>query len=155
MQGDDLSDQVTGRIQVFQLFQVAGAQVDPDNDIGPHLPGHIDWEVIVQAAIDQHHTIQSYRRKHSRYGHTGTHRQRKAAFIKHIVFPVHGIYRYTGKRNIKILEVHGVMISDRQVREKVLQVLSPDHTTDHTVFLILAERKGYDISLGVLFLREG
>ncbi len=46
------------------------------------------------------------------------------------------------------------MIAYRQVREKVLQVLSLNHSLYHPIFLIPAERQGEDIPLGIFFLWE-
>ena len=53
---DNLAYDFHGARNVLSLFRFA-IQRDSDNDFGPHLAGHVNRIIILQAAIDQYHIV--------------------------------------------------------------------------------------------------
>ena len=141
-------------MQAVVTTQIARCQIHADNDIRSHSKCDIHRIVIVQPAIDKHHTVQPDRGKHRRNRHTGTHGKRKAAFVEYIVFTTNHIDRHTSKRDQKRIKIGRIVITDRQVRKEVLQVLAFHNSIDHPVFLLQPERQGNYITLRLLFFRE-
>ena len=154
VQSDDLRRDITGRMQAVVGTQIARCQIHADNDIRTHSKCDIHRIVIVQPAVDKHHAVQPDRCKHCRNRHTGTHGKRKAAFVEYIVFATDHIDRHAGKGNPERIEIDRIMITDRQVRKEVLQVLPFHNPVDHPVFLLQPERQGDDITFCLLLFRK-
>ena len=134
--------------------QIARCQIHTDNDIRPHSKCDIHRIVIIQPTVDKHHTVQPDRGKHCRNRHTGTHGKRKAAFMEYIIFATDHIDCHTGKRNLERIEIDRIMITDRQVRKEVLQILAFHNPVDHPVLLLQPERQRDYITFRLLFFRE-
>ena len=156
IEGDDLADHVAGAIDVVLCFQVAGAQVDTDDDVRfSHGLGDIGGIVIVQSAIHEDHAVLFHGRENGGNGHAGPERQGKAAAAEDMLLAPDDIDGDTGEGDGQLVEIERIVVADGQPREQVLQVLSLDHAADGPLFLAFPEGERDDITLGVLFLGEG
>ena len=106
IEGDDLADHVAGAFDIVLFFQVAGTQVDADDDVCfPYVLGDIGGIVIVQSAIHEDHAVLFHGREDGGNGHAGPERQGKAAAAEDMLLAPDDIDGDTGEGDGQLVEI--------------------------------------------------
>ena len=107
--GNHLGKHLRHRLQILRTGIII-LYIHTYYNVSPHTFGHIHRKIVYDSAIHKHLAVYLNWGKHTWYGHSCTHAQRKLTLVEHYLLAGRKICRNTGKRYGKTGKIHPLLI---------------------------------------------
>ena len=121
-------DQDVRQVLDFIGLQVCPGQIDADDNVGPHLAGDVNREIVAHAAVREHHSVVTDRGEKAWDAHGGAHGQVDGTVVPYLGLSGRHVRGHAGERDGELEEVRGIRITHRTAGDDLVHVLAKHKT---------------------------